>query len=359
VSGAAPGAAAGLACWCGNEALEQFGAGYRLCRRCGTLVSSGQAGIDPGRVHDEAHDLYGANYFFEHARAAGLPDLTERARTDLSERCVHWLQALLALRPPPAATLELGCASGAFVALLTAAGYAATGQDLSPAITDLARRTFGVPVLTGPIADQRIPAGSVDALILLDVLEHLRDPLGVLAAALPALREDGVVLLQLPCFDPALSLAGMEEARHPFRAMLLPDEHLFLYSKVALAQLLGRAGLPHLVFLAPMFEQYDMFVAASRAPIHSVDEPAWRSALRRSREGRIVEALVDARAAARERERLRQQLDQVEVDRARRLDVILAQQKALDDARRALDEAQRRLRSVPRWIRALCDRRRA
>jgi len=388
-------AAPALACWCGNAQLQEYGGGYLLCPSCSTLVSVRRAAPDPGRVRDEAADLYGANYFFEHARALGHPDLAERARSDLSERCEHWLRALLGLRPPPATTLELGCASGAFVALLTGAGYAATGQELSPAIAALARQTFGVPVLAGPIEEQQLAHGSVDALILLDVLEHLHDPLRVLGAALPALRGDGLLLLQLPCFDPALSHAALLESGHPFRTMLLPDEHLYLYSRASVVQLLGRLGLAHQIFLTPIFSAHDMFLAAARQAIHPVAEDAWRSALRASREGRIVEALTDACAAARGRLELSQRLDQVEGDRARRLELILAQQKdlerlhadlerlradgaavrqdavqaraelaaaaaAADTAQRELahtraelEGAQRRAAQVPTWIRAL------
>lgn len=351
MSAATPAQPATRACWCGNADLAQFGGGYRLCTRCSTLVSE-QAVADPGRVRDEAADLYGANYFFERQRAAGFPDLNERARADLSERCAYWLRALLSLRPPPATTLELGCASGAFVALQASAGYAATGQDLSPAITALARTAFDIPVLTGPVEELQLVPASLDALILMDVLEHLPDPVGVLEPALRALREDGVTLLQLPRFDPALTYAQLVEARHPFLAMMLPGEHLYLYSEASVAQLLHGLGLGQVLFLDPLFSMYDMFLAASRRPLQRVEEAAWRAALRHSREGRIVEALVDVAEVRRQRDTLQGRLEAVEADRARRLELILAQQQELERAARELQQAQRLREEVPRWVRA-------
>jgi SAM-dependent methyltransferase len=139
-----------LRCWCGEDALAPWSPDYLACPRCGTLVVA-TAPADPARVEDEAGSLYGLSYFVAHAREMGHPDLVARSRLDLSERCVFWLLTLLRHRPPPARTLELGCASGAFVALLATAGYQATGLDLSPAVTAFARETFGVPVLTGPL----------------------------------------------------------------------------------------------------------------------------------------------------------------------------------------------------------------
>jgi SAM-dependent methyltransferase len=320
-------------CWCGNDDLHEYGGDYRLCPRCGTLVTSAPLAQDIDRVHDEQSDLYGANYFFERARAQSFPDLAERAHQDLSERCVHWLKALLAHRPPPAATLEMGCASGAFVGLLAAAGYAASGQDLSPAVTALAHEAFGVPVLTGTIEDQGLEAGSIDVLILMDVVEHLRDPVATLSAALRALRDDGVVLIQMPCFDPALTYAQLRSANHAFLALLQPDEHLYLFSRASATQMLRGLGLGYVQFVPAFFDMYDLFLVASRRPMASVSQDEWRAALRRTRDGRIVEALIDAHDGARGRIALQQRLDQVEEDRARRLDVILSQQRELDALR--------------------------
>jgi len=342
-----------LRCWCGNVELAPYSDDYQLCARCGTLITRRLPTKDLTHIRDEDGDLYGAKYFFERARELHFPDLTERARLDLSERCVYWLKALLAHRVPPGATLELGCSSGAFVALLASAGYQATGQDLSPAVTALARSTFCVPVLTGPIEDQRLAEQSFDALILMDVLEHLLDPVGTLGAGIRALREDGLLLIQTPCFDPALSHADLVSAKHPFLAMLLPEEHLYLYSRASVTKALNELGFAHVAFLPALFEMYDMFLLASRTPIVPVEETAWRQALRRSRESRIVEALIDAFDGSRARIPLQERLDQVEGDRARRLEVILAQQAELERLHQqvsALTARRRRLRRVlERW----------
>lgn len=322
-------------CWCGEGPLSAYSEEYARCE-CGTLVWRPDAPRDP-TVRDEQHDLYGLNYFVEHAHALGHPDLFERTRRDLSERCVFWLKALLRHRPPPARTLEMGCGNGTFVATLAAAGYDATGLDLSPALTEYVRKTFDVPVLTGPLEAQRLPPGSVDVLVMMDVLEHLPDPLQTLRAALPSLADDALLLVQTPRFDPTLSHPQLVERDDPFLQQLKTREHLFLFSEGSVRELLRRAGFVHVAFEPAIFAHYDQFLVASRRPIATVER--WREALRGSRSGRLVEALIDAfddaraarasleeRIAAaperREMERLGRVIEEIERDRAARLELI-------------------------------------
>jgi SAM-dependent methyltransferase len=245
-------------------------------------------------VRDEGTSLYGLNYFNEHARGMGHPSLEERARNDLSERCVFWLRTLLGFRLPPARTLELGCANGAFVALLAEAGYRSTGLDLSPAVTQQARDAFQIPVLTGLIEDQGIPPSSFDVIVMMDVVEHLLDPVGTLRHVGRALTDDGLLLLQTPHYDPSLSFEQMRAASHPFLAQLRPNEHVFLLSQPSITALLAQAGFPFLRFVPAIFSFYDMSLVASRAPLHEVPEVTWREALRRTRSGRLVESLMDS-----------------------------------------------------------------
>src|SRR5262249_50260655 len=126
------------------------------------------------------------------------PKLADRARTDLPERCLHWLRALLKYKLPPAKTLELGSGHGGFVAMTQWAGFDATGLELSPWLVKFSRDTFGVPVLEWPLEDQQIPDATLDAILLMDVVEHLLEPEATLAHCLKALQPDGILLLQTP-----------------------------------------------------------------------------------------------------------------------------------------------------------------
>lgn len=289
----------GRACWCGNGVLVPYSEQYQLCPRCKTLVALGAPARQLTQVRDEESDLYGLNYFVARAKGLGHPDLFERAHLDLSERAVYWLKTLLRRRPPPARTLELGCANGAFVALCASAGYDATGLDLSPALTAHVQQIFAVPVITGPLEEQQLPSASVDVVVMMDVLEHLGDPLTTVAEIARVLKPDGLLLAQTPCFDPDLSYQDLQRRKAPFLVMMDQRDHLTLLSRASAAELMERVGLAHVAFEPAIFSDHDMFFVASRAPIPEIPEDVWRTSLRRSRPARVVEALVDAFDASR------------------------------------------------------------
>jgi len=76
------------------------------------------------RVVDDENDFYGRRYYGELLTDVyQYPSLEDRARADLLERCMFWLDALLRIKLPPARVLELGCAHGGFVAMMRWAGF--------------------------------------------------------------------------------------------------------------------------------------------------------------------------------------------------------------------------------------------
>lgn len=269
-------------CWCGVGGLEPFSDGYMLCPACGTLVS-----------REERAEGYGRDYWYGHQEAdLGQPSIEARARLDLPERCVYWLRRFLRACLPPGDVLELGCAHGGFTALLTRAGFSARGLELDATVAGLARDTFGVSMLTGPLEEQDIAPGSLAAVVLMDVLEHLPDPVGLLRRVMGLLAPGGVVFVQTPRFPAGMTHGSLVAAEDPFRRMLLPAEHLYLYSEKAVRELFAFAGMDHLRFEQALFP-YDMLFTASRAPLadHGREETA--QALMRTSDGRFVLAMLD------------------------------------------------------------------
>ncbi len=200
-------------CWCGNAALTPFGPEYGECRTCGTLVYLKAIPPEQLLVRDDDADYYGKKYWLEHQQEAfGYADFHTRARNDLAERNLHWLKALLMFRLPPAKVLELGCAHGSFVALLKQAGYEASGVEMSPWVVAFGQETFGVPIRIGPIESLNVPPASLDAIALMDVLEHLPDPTATMRHCLELLKPEGLLLIQTPQFKEGMRYEALVEA---------------------------------------------------------------------------------------------------------------------------------------------------
>jgi len=269
-------------CWCGTGGLEPFNETYMLCPGCGTLVSRQEDG-----------EGYGRDYWYGHQETdLGQPSIEVRARRDMPERCVAWLRFFLKACLPPGDVLELGCAHGGFTALLGRAGFRARGLELDASVAALASRTFGVEVLAGPLEEQDIAPGSLAAVVLMDVLEHLPDPVGLLRRVGRLLAPNGVVLVQTPSFPTGASFERLTVEAHPFLRMLLPAEHLYLYSEAAVQALFAAAGFGELRF-GPAVFSYDMFFIAGRIPLADHDAAAVEQALCAAPDGRLVLAMLD------------------------------------------------------------------
>ncbi len=269
-------------CWCGTGGLEPFSDGYMLCPACGTLVS-----------REDRAEGYGRDYWYDHQEGdLGQPSIEARARLDLPERCVYWLRRFLRACLPPGDVLELGCAHGGFTALLSRAGFRARGLELDGSVAGIARETFGVSMLAGPLEEQDIAPGSLAAVVLMDVIEHLPDPVGLLRRVTGLLAPGGVVFVQTPRFPSGMTHAGLLAAGDPFARMLLPAEHLYLFSEKAVRKLFAFAGLDNLRFETPLFP-YDMLFTAGREPLADHGRGAIEAALARTPDGRFALAMLD------------------------------------------------------------------
>jgi 2-polyprenyl-3-methyl-5-hydroxy-6-metoxy-1,4-benzoquinol methylase len=303
------------ACWCGEKQLFAYSDDYNVCKHCGTLTTRVDVRAADLIVTNDQDELYSKDYWLRRQSAKhGLPPLELRTRLDLPERCVHWLKLLLTHRLPPAKVLEIGCAHGGYVALLRWAGYDASGTEMSPFIVNYAKETFGVPVTTGPIEQQSFEPGSLDVIILNDVIEHLPDPVGTLGCCAKLLKPDGFFIIQTPEYKEHLSYTDIVTTGDKFIEHIRgkADEHLYLFSRRSAQRLFAQLGLPHVAFHNPIFP-YDLFFTASRSPLpHHQEETIAAALAAQAPTGRLVLALMDKAFESTDRwweiQRLKEQL---------------------------------------------------
>ena len=328
-----------LKCWCGNSDLLPFSPGYGRCAECETLVALQVLKPQELRVKDEAGDFYGREYWFSHQQKdLGLPDLVARSRSDLSERCLYWLQTLLKYKVPPAKILEVGSAHGGWVALLRGAGFDAVGLELSPWVVEFAQRTFGVPMLTGPIEDQALASHSLDAIALLDVLEHFPDPLGTMKHCLGLLAERGVLIIQTPRYPEKSAYEKMVASQDRFLEQLKKEEHLYIFSAQSIRAFLKRLGVEFIAWEPALFSHYDMFLVASRSPLPVQPPEGIERSLSGQPQGRIVQALLDLFGRY---ELLHRRFLEAETDRAARLEVIRQADRQLKTLNRKIQDLEK------------------
>lgn len=103
------------------------------------------------------------------------------------------------VRPPLGARiLELGCGTGHNLDMLGGFGRV-EASELDDHARDLAAKRLGCPVEEVALPDLgKFPAASYDLIALLDVLEHVPDDRGSLAAIFTRLKPGGALLLTVP-----------------------------------------------------------------------------------------------------------------------------------------------------------------
>lgn len=311
-------------CWCGSEKLENFSADYLKCDKCGTLVVANLPQLMSNLAKEE---LYGREYWFSHQENDfGYKNIIERSRSDLSERCVYWLKTLLKYKLPPAKTLELGCAHGAFVALLRQLGFDSCGLEVSHWIVEYAKSAFNVPMLYGVIEKQEIEPQSFDAIIMMDVLEHLYNPMETLAHCFAALKEDGILLIQTPMYNESKTMQLLQANNDAFLKLLIPGEHIFLFSERSIREMCARLSINNIVFEQAFFSVYDMFLVVSGKPVIINLPEQVEAALAKTGQTRMAQALIDLFDS---KMQLFNKLQESEADRAARLNVINDLQRKL------------------------------
>jgi SAM-dependent methyltransferase len=191
------------------------------CTRCGTVQ---QPGLPDGpELHELYRDMRDDAYLEEEAGRRA----TSRRLLDAIER-----------HAPRGSMLEVGCGHGLLLDEARARGWQVAGLELSTASLEHARERLGLDVRAetlealDPAAD-----GGRQAVVLVDVLEHLDDPVGALAQCASLLAPGGVLCVVTP--DPASRTARLAGARW---WAYLPS-HTYLVPHATLRRLLGDAGL--------------------------------------------------------------------------------------------------------------------
>ena len=129
--------------------------------------------------------------------------------------------------------LDVGAATGFFVALARERGFDARGVELSEYAASLGRQK-GLDIETGTLADS---TGTYDAITMLDVIEHLPDPRADLKRAYALLRPGGVLVINTPDVG---SLIARAFGLHWH--LIVPPEHLYYFDRKNLCALLEETG---------------------------------------------------------------------------------------------------------------------
>lgn len=180
--------------------------------------------------------------------------LSERIRKLFVREFEHHLSALEQFSPGSGKLLDVGCGVGHFLEAARRRGWQVQGLDISRPGSEVARKTYGIPVKVGTLEEADFAQGSYDAITLWDVIEHIRRPVEALKAANRFLRPGGILAMKTPnesgFFKQFVLACYRSFGRHA--AFLLKYvyyvPHYFSYSEKSMNRLLEHSGFEALLY---------------------------------------------------------------------------------------------------------------
>jgi glycosyltransferase involved in cell wall biosynthesis/SAM-dependent methyltransferase len=210
--------------------LVYSGVRYRRCPRCRTLVQSRRPSPE------DLRSCYEISYPLRFR-----PEAISERREELFESILDRLEEMTA----HGRLLDVGCGGGHFLSQAARWGWHGLGLDLSLK-TCLTARAAGFQVVQA--SGEQIPFRdeSVDTVLLINVLDHTREPLTTLREAHRVLRRGGKLVLRVPNaafhrpWIRLLTSLGPLVRWHRWDA--LPILHVYGFTALGLRRLTERVG---------------------------------------------------------------------------------------------------------------------
>lgn len=183
---------------CGGAALARYdhdlhGRRIDRCARCSLLF------LNPVYSDADLVRFYGRYVALDAPPAPPGERVPWRVRPDVrGEGKRRLFQLARSLLGNPGRALAVGCGDGLELEIGRDLGFAMEGYDVDPKVTTELARRHGVPVHGGAFASLPVAPGAFDLVVMDQVLEHVKEPLGYVRKAAELLRPGGVLLLAVP-----------------------------------------------------------------------------------------------------------------------------------------------------------------
>ena len=264
-----------------------------VCERCGCGYADG---IPDQRAFDQ---YYRDMSKYEYAQRGGEESEYDRRRLSL-------IADIVAPHVPAAGAriLDVGCASGRLLANLRERGFTSvTGLDPSPSCAAAAARLYGIDVRNMTLGEMAGTGDRYDVVIMVGVLEHLRDLDHAFDHLRTLLRAGGLLYVEVP---DVTAFADWPNA--PYQDF--STEHINFFSPAALDNLMRRHGFRRVFLEQNHREQSFRTVMSNISAVYRREEAAGDESLQVDRETAAGIERYLAQCAADDR-RLRAAIDGV------------------------------------------------
>lgn len=217
---------------------------YRIlkCHRC-HLVFTEAPNIDPAK-------LYSPDYFkeFQSKYFSGCHKDYDSCKRNPRLASFEQGLELISSYKETGRILDVGCATGVFLAMARNRGWKPYGVDISEYATNYAREKFGIKVEAKELPEANFPARYFDVITLWDTIEHLPNPRQTLKESFRVLKKDGLIFILtidedslIPKLAHVMYKWSSGKLKKPVK-LVHPIHHATHFSKSTLVRMLETSG---------------------------------------------------------------------------------------------------------------------
>lgn len=209
--------------------------------------------LDPRLTTEDLRFLYSDEYFLHDGSDFGAHSESDYETAAIKgsvkfPEILGWIQKF----KPSGDFFEIGCGMGYFLHYARRQGYIVSGIEYAELGVRTCRERFGLDVKRSSLEELSPPSNRYDVIFMGDVLEHLVQPLEMLAKARGMLKSTGIVALEIPSMFNSLAgraaIAGYRLLDIQ-KKMALPPYHLNEFTPKTLRSIILRAGFKKAVIV--------------------------------------------------------------------------------------------------------------
>lgn len=219
---------------CGStEIIKEFTVNrfrHVRCRNCGMVYSN------PRLKESITHNMYSESDYSEFYKIKLIPAIEYRKNvlaTKKYDQIKHYFKKT-------GHVLDIGCGLGENMSVFKDNGWTCTGVEFNEFAANYARKNFGLNIINKSIYDFD-SSEKFDLIMLWGVLEHFFDPKKVLMSVHHLLKDDGLLVLEVPSADSVL-VRYYEETQKTVDRIIEGDRHIMLFSIRGFKEMLQDTG---------------------------------------------------------------------------------------------------------------------
>lgn len=147
------------------------------------------------------------------------------------------LRKIKRMYSPPCKLLDIGCGKGLLLHSLKMKDFEVYGIELSENSARYAKEKLGINVKTKDIKDCEFQPDYFDVITMFHSLEHMKDPKQTLKAIHSILKNDGILIIEVPKFDSLYSRIFKDKWFH-----LDVPRHLYHFEEKTIKSMLKTTG---------------------------------------------------------------------------------------------------------------------